>query len=172
MSAGVETMARGTKPKNGVGIDDLSYMSVKSAIPRNRGVYEKIAKDMGCSRRVIERYMNKNPTLKEEAAAEREGVKDLLESTAWRVALGKEDPEDDTKWIVKPDPKMLQFLLKTFGQDRGYYDGPQFGQGNPNQTINITIGGSLAEADKSLEVEAESVEVVQEIEASEAEAGE
>jgi hypothetical protein len=167
MSAGVETMARGTKPKNGMGVDDIPYMTVKDMIPRKRGVLKEIANEVGCSRRVLENFMNKNPTLKEEAAQEREGVKDLLESVGWKLALGKVDPDDPDKWLVKPDPKMVQFLLKTFAQDRGYYEGPQFGQGNPNQTINITIGGSLAEADKSLEVEAESVEVVQEIESSE-----
>jgi hypothetical protein len=141
------------------GIEELKTMeknNIKKVLRDERGILIRAADRLGVTRQALKRHLDKYPELQELATSEREGVKDRLEDAAWKVALGIEHPDDPNKWLQKPDPKMLQFLLKTMVQDRGYYDGPQFGQGNPDQRIVINIGGKFVEEDDpAVEVEHE-----------------
>lgn len=126
--------------------DELDWDNVKVSLTRHKGLLVQTANALGTTRQTLTRYLNNHPALKEHADAQKEGVKDRLEETAWDIALGKKDGIG--QWTRKPDAKMVQFLLKTYVQDRGYYDGPQFGQGNSDQTIMINITGKFVEDDK------------------------
>lgn len=126
---------------------DLDERDVKKALEKHRGVLVEAAKQLKCSRAVLVNFLESKPWLKKVAEQEREAVKDLLESTAWTLAIGVPDPKVEGKWKVRPDSKLLEKLLTSFVQDRGYYVGPQFGQGNPDQKIVINIGGKFVEED-------------------------
>ena len=143
---------------------ELDYSYVRDTLFKQKGLLKQSAEALGCSRDVLNGYLKDNPSLREFADQQKEGVKDLLEETGWDLALGRRAPdwEETGKYTRKPDSRMLQALLKSYVQDRGYYDGPQFGQGNPNQVINISIGGALAKADEEIEVEAEVIPELEE----------
>lgn len=147
-------------------LDQIHESNVRRAIQSQRGVVQKVAEEIGCSRKTMRIWLDNHPYYKTMAQEEREGVKDLLESTAWKLALGVPHPENENEWIVKPNDKLLWNLLKSFAQDRGYYDGPQFGQGNPEQkiVINLTgkfVEGEAGEASQAVEVEHEPVQEVE-----------
>jgi transposase-like protein len=88
----------------------LTKEVVIEAIKESYGIVSVIAKKLGCERKTVYRWLEKNEEVKAAFISERETIIDLGE-----VKL--------VKRINEGSESMIALVLKTLGKDRGYVEG-------------------------------------------------
>ena len=89
------------------------------AIPGTGGIVTAIARRLGCDWDTAKKYITRYPTIARAYAAEKEMVKDIVESSLITKA------KEGESWAVK-------YYLSTQAKDRGYIE---------RQEVDMTTGG-------------------------------
>ncbi len=99
---------------------------VIKAIQNSRGIKSAIARQLGCSRRTVDNYIEKYVTVKEAYEEERAALVDIAELQLM-------------KHVNAGSLAALFFVLKTIGKDRGYVERFEF-----SGSIKVEIINQLA----------------------------
>ena len=100
--------------------------NVIGAIRKSRGLIALAARELGCPRSTIYRYIDRHPTVKKAVEEERDSLIDLAEQKLF-------------EHVENGNLPAIMFVLKTIGKDRGYWE--QRGEQKPSHfddTIQVT----------------------------------
>jgi hypothetical protein len=99
---------------------------IADALNRHEGVIWRAAKELGCSRRTIERRASENDDVKEVIRSWREALVDEAERKLWDAV------QEGAPWAVC-------FTLKTQGKARGYVEKQQVENVTEAQPIELKL---------------------------------
>ncbi len=86
------------------------------------GILSKTAKLLGCSRLTLRRWQRSDPEFDEAIYEARMHTWDRCFSMAQLVAFGVPEMKEGKRvgWKIRPDAKMLIFLLEKLGREEGF----------------------------------------------------